>query len=880
MWDKVRPPGRACQRAGRALRWPGVSSVTRVSEAFAIAREWATGLGLPDGHPLAEPSAYGARTWANFIPCRLDKSPLVREWRHLSAAGVKSPRLTSHEIWQMERRAGREDRPAAYAILPGSAGLVIVDVDDPAMVDALVELYGDTPIRTHTPSGGTHLYYLAPEDPESPDGIAAVVSRTWVRGPKTYDVKAAGAMAHMPGGESLSGLYRASVDTYGLERGELRAALPVFPVERYREDWSHHHEGADWSPQGDRADDFVLGPAHPLADGRTAADLWDDAIELIGQAREGERHDKTRRLALNLGDRGCSEEQAIEILREWNAANAPPATQDEVERWAREAYRSRRSALGCRAWPHLEAAAEEDEGDAPPTEVTTPAPRAISTSTVPDLDIDDLLGDVPGAPEHCRAVAGVLNILPDMPAIFALTFASAAIAGRAMLRTRLGLLPLHLHQIVEARPGDGKSICLARMGRALFREHQERICAAAKRAINVARVERRDLEDARDDRRKLLKSARKDGNALKIARLHDELIDIEQRLDAPLPQEPRYLAGDVNPMGLCVQMIAARFAFVVAGEGSIVLRNFCSAASDGIGGRDQLEPWLCSYSGEELPRTRVGEYKSGGGPQSPTMRAVFLLPLQPGILVPKSEAEAQMLAHLGGRGLFARVMISRPRELSSKDRVPSFSAEEVGRRQAAWEDRLRGLLLDVPGHDHPLAPSEPATLTMSEGAARLLYGYQERMRWGSRPGGDYAEIAAADIAARAGEQAMRVAGVLRLLREGSIRSCEVEEADASRAVRFIEQYALPQARLATERAVFSPVDDDAERVFDLLQKHGGTVTRRALLDSHLKRGWAKQRHERASRLDAAVAHLVERGWVAEVAAGGKAYTVARQRAAA
>ena len=850
-----------------------------MSEAFAIAREWATGLGLPDGHPLAEPSAYGARTWANFIPCRLDKSPLVREWRHLSAAGIKSPRLTSHEIWRMERRAGREDRPAAYAILPGSAGLVVVDVDRADLVEPLLELYGDTPVRTLTPSGGVHLYYLAPEDPDSPDGVAAVVSRTGVRGPKTYDIKAAGAMAHMPGGESFSGLYRASVDTCGLERGELRALLPTFPVERYREDWSHHHEGADWTPQGDRADDFVLGPSHPLAGGRTAADLWDDAIELIGQAREGERHDKTRRLALNLGDRGCAEEQAIEILREWNSANAPPATQDEIERWAREAYRSRRSALGCRAWPHLEPAAEGDEeGDAPPVEITAPAPRAISTSGA-DLDIDDLFGDAPGAPEHCRAVAGVLNILPDMPAVFGLTFASAAIAGRAMLRTRLGLLPLHLHQIVEARPGDGKSICLNRMGRPLFREHQEQICELAKREISASRVARRDLEDERDDRRKALKTARKEGNALRIAGLHDRLIEIEQALDALPPAEPRYLAGDVNPMGLCVQTIAARFVFVVAGEGSIVLRNFCSAAGDGIGGRDQLEPWLCAYSGEELPRTRVGEYKSGGGPQSPTMRAVFLLPLQPGILVPKSEAEAQMLAHLGSRGLFARVMISRPRELRGGERVPSFPEAEVERRQVAWEDRLRGLLLPTPGHDHPLAPSAPEVLGMSPEAARLLYAFQERMRAGSRPGGDFAEIAAADIAARAGEQAMRVAGVLRLLREGAVRACEVEETDAARAIRYIEHYALPQALLAAERAIYSPVDDDAERVFELLQKHGGTVTRRALLDTHLKRGWAKQRHERASRLDAAVAHLVERGWVVEVAAGGKAYTAARQRAA-
>ena len=47
------------------------------------------------------------------------------------------------------------------------------------------------------------------------------------------------------------------------------------------------------------------------------------------------------------------------------------------------------------------------------------------------------------------------------------------------------------------------------------------------------RVARRDLEDERDDRRKALKTARKEGNALRIAGLHDRLIEIEQALDAP-----------------------------------------------------------------------------------------------------------------------------------------------------------------------------------------------------------------------------------------------------------------------------------------------------------------------------------------------------------
>jgi len=44
------------------------------------------------------------------------------------------------------------------ALVTGS-GVVVVDVDDPALLDAVIEHCGDTPMQTITPRGGRHLWY-------------------------------------------------------------------------------------------------------------------------------------------------------------------------------------------------------------------------------------------------------------------------------------------------------------------------------------------------------------------------------------------------------------------------------------------------------------------------------------------------------------------------------------------------------------------------------------------------------------------------------------------------------------------------------------------------------------------------------------------------
>jgi len=44
-------------------------------------------------------------------------------------------------------------------IICGLSGVTIVDIDDPTLVPAMLERFGETPLQTQTPSGGMHLWY-------------------------------------------------------------------------------------------------------------------------------------------------------------------------------------------------------------------------------------------------------------------------------------------------------------------------------------------------------------------------------------------------------------------------------------------------------------------------------------------------------------------------------------------------------------------------------------------------------------------------------------------------------------------------------------------------------------------------------------------------
>ncbi len=86
------------------------------------------------------------------IPCggEENKTPIGIKWKNLSKRPGKdflSKLIEKHST-------------ANIGILTGKlSGVTIVDIDDPEIVDAMQDRFGDTLIVTSTPSGGVHLWY-------------------------------------------------------------------------------------------------------------------------------------------------------------------------------------------------------------------------------------------------------------------------------------------------------------------------------------------------------------------------------------------------------------------------------------------------------------------------------------------------------------------------------------------------------------------------------------------------------------------------------------------------------------------------------------------------------------------------------------------------
>ena len=85
------------------------------------------------------------------IPCggEVGKRPLISGFNKLSPAGVVN------RLPELVARFGQSN----VAIACGPSGIVVVDIDDPALLEAMLEQFGPTPLIVKTPSGGFHLYY-------------------------------------------------------------------------------------------------------------------------------------------------------------------------------------------------------------------------------------------------------------------------------------------------------------------------------------------------------------------------------------------------------------------------------------------------------------------------------------------------------------------------------------------------------------------------------------------------------------------------------------------------------------------------------------------------------------------------------------------------
>lgn len=76
------------------------------------------------------------------------KRPKIKNWHRVGLRAVP-------ELMQKFSTAN-------VAVIDGHCGgITRIDIDDPSLIDACIERFGDTPIKVGTPSGGLHLWYRA-----------------------------------------------------------------------------------------------------------------------------------------------------------------------------------------------------------------------------------------------------------------------------------------------------------------------------------------------------------------------------------------------------------------------------------------------------------------------------------------------------------------------------------------------------------------------------------------------------------------------------------------------------------------------------------------------------------------------------------------------
>ena len=105
----------------------------------------------------------------------------------------RSPSRQTLEKW------ARQHGQANIGVLTGLSNLTVVDIDDPALLEAMLARFGNTPLQVETPRGGAHLYYRSGgercADLRSEEGLAV-------------DIKGLGGMVVAPPSIRPSGPHR------------------------------------------------------------------------------------------------------------------------------------------------------------------------------------------------------------------------------------------------------------------------------------------------------------------------------------------------------------------------------------------------------------------------------------------------------------------------------------------------------------------------------------------------------------------------------------------------------------------------------------------------------------------------------------------------
>lgn len=227
---------------------------------------------------------YAERGYRCIPVAALSKAPPLLKWKRYQS---ESPTLDDYREWF-------SDAARNIALLTGD--IVVADVDDPALLDLVVEKCGEPGAVSKTPSGGFHLWYRKRRGTH-------VGNRVDVKG-REFDIRAEGGYAIVPPSSTDVGRYE------WLGEGlPAISELPLFKVSWVRERVKR-----------------VVKPMEAVDDGDGLLRRARAYLAKVEGAVSGRRgHDRTFRAACVLVQKfGLSIEQAFPLLWEWNVARCQP----------------------------------------------------------------------------------------------------------------------------------------------------------------------------------------------------------------------------------------------------------------------------------------------------------------------------------------------------------------------------------------------------------------------------------------------------------------------------------------------------------------------------------------------------------------------------
>jgi Protein of unknown function (DUF3987) len=399
----------------------------------------------------------------------------------------------------------------------------------------------------------------------------------------------------------------------------------------------------------------------------------------------------------------------------------------------------------------------------------------------------------------------------DLPALAALGVLSGAAIGGAVVDCGVWDEELGLYLLPAMPSGERKSAVLKAATRPLREIERERADLAAPR-VRELRSRREVLELQARNLTKV--AARENSDPAERFDADQQMAAVGAELDSiGQPSVPRLLADDATPEALAGLLSKHGSIAVLAAE-SALIDNLAGRYSDG---KANLHLVCAAYSGEPTTIDRKGD-----DPQRIDRPVLTIgLVVQPHVL-------EGLISHPTARaqGLVARFAYALPETQLGRRKInasPVSTAVSEG-----WAAAVRHVAKSADKTDKtPLNQSsvsfvstpEPARITLTTAASRLLTELQERIEPRLGPAGDLHSVA--DWAGRHHGRVARIAGLLHLCEHDATEPIAAETMDA--ALR-IGDYLLAHG----VEALMGP-DDKTRRALRWLERRGEpTVTVREL----------------------------------------------------